>query len=271
MWHACIAERMRWASGREATRIEDKAYSLLGIFGVNMPLLYGEGWRAFLRLQLEIIKRLKDETILAFPIYDSPVSWGLALNARDFAGAYLQEYSWTPRKHFEFTNMGIRFSVPINRLDVDRVVQRRKGSAGSDQFVEEGGRMVPMLDHNALFPLNCRGIYQPPFTYDVKGKVALLLRVSATEAELDIKLLKAQRWDGGICVLDDGLEGRFDHIPNDGTQDSSETYSPGGNKKWINIKTGKSASFDFVIGDTRGANVEEYSLYLDIGIMYSVS
>src|SRR5436190_6493763 len=51
-----VARRMSWASRRSTTRIEDEAYCLLGIFNVNMPLLYGEGDRAFLRLQEEIVK-----------------------------------------------------------------------------------------------------------------------------------------------------------------------------------------------------------------------
>lgn len=42
---------MRWAASRETKRLEDMAYCLLGIFNVNMPLLYGEGRRAFIRLQ----------------------------------------------------------------------------------------------------------------------------------------------------------------------------------------------------------------------------
>lgn len=54
-----IAQRMSWAATRETTREEDRVYSLLGLFGVNMPLLYGEGPRAFLRLQEESIKSLK--------------------------------------------------------------------------------------------------------------------------------------------------------------------------------------------------------------------
>jgi hypothetical protein len=37
-----IAQRMSWAAKRTASRIEDRAYSLLGIFGINMPLIYGE-------------------------------------------------------------------------------------------------------------------------------------------------------------------------------------------------------------------------------------
>ncbi|KAI1271376.1 HET-domain-containing protein [Xylaria sp. FL0933] len=44
---ASIAQRMCWASSRTTTRVEDTAYSLLGIFDVNMPLLYGEGEKAF--------------------------------------------------------------------------------------------------------------------------------------------------------------------------------------------------------------------------------
>jgi hypothetical protein len=62
-----IATKMSWASKREATRAEDMAYSLLGLFGVHMPLLYGEGaHRAFRRLQLEIIKKSDDESIFAW-------------------------------------------------------------------------------------------------------------------------------------------------------------------------------------------------------------
>lgn len=62
-----IAQRMSWAAQRNTTRFEDKAYSLLGIFQVNMPLLYGEGNRAFLRLQEEILKTTEDYTIFAWP------------------------------------------------------------------------------------------------------------------------------------------------------------------------------------------------------------
>lgn len=47
---------MKWAAYRETTRVEDKAYCLMGVFSVNMPLLYGEGDRAFIRLQEEILK-----------------------------------------------------------------------------------------------------------------------------------------------------------------------------------------------------------------------
>jgi hypothetical protein len=52
----CIAQKMSWAAHRKTTRQEDRAYSLLGLFDVHMPLLYGEGQKAFRRLQEEIMK-----------------------------------------------------------------------------------------------------------------------------------------------------------------------------------------------------------------------
>ena len=67
MQSSCIARKMSWASRRSTTRLEDTAYSLLGIFGVNMPLLYGEGKQAFIRLQEELIRRFpNDQSILAW-------------------------------------------------------------------------------------------------------------------------------------------------------------------------------------------------------------
>ncbi|KIN92723.1 hypothetical protein M404DRAFT_1009409, partial [Pisolithus tinctorius Marx 270] len=38
-----VARIMSWAADRKTTRVEDRAYSLMGLFGVNMPMLYGEG------------------------------------------------------------------------------------------------------------------------------------------------------------------------------------------------------------------------------------
>jgi hypothetical protein len=61
-----VARRMYWAANRETTRPEDIAYCLMGIFNVNMPLLYGEGNKAFIRLQEEIIKDSEDQSLFAW-------------------------------------------------------------------------------------------------------------------------------------------------------------------------------------------------------------
>lgn len=65
---ASVAQRMSWASQRSTTRVEDCAYSLVGLFEINMPLLYGEGIRAFRRLQEEIIRTSHDTSIFCFDV-----------------------------------------------------------------------------------------------------------------------------------------------------------------------------------------------------------
>ncbi|EME41355.1 hypothetical protein DOTSEDRAFT_64688 [Dothistroma septosporum NZE10] len=64
--HATIAQKLSWAAGRLTTRREDVAYSLLGLFHINMPLLYGEGDKAFQRLQIEILQKYSDESLFAW-------------------------------------------------------------------------------------------------------------------------------------------------------------------------------------------------------------
>ncbi|KAM5545994.1 hypothetical protein V8D89_000120 [Ganoderma adspersum] len=63
---ASVARRMSWAARRASTRLEDRAYSLLGIFNINMPTLYGEGGHAFVRLQQEILRRIPDQSLFAW-------------------------------------------------------------------------------------------------------------------------------------------------------------------------------------------------------------
>jgi tetratricopeptide (TPR) repeat protein len=91
-----VAERMSWAAFRETTRVEDQAYSLLGIFQINMPLLYGEGKRAFLRLQEEILKRYDDYTVLTWSAglaITKSLDNGLEAGLHDIASALVDDTS----------------------------------------------------------------------------------------------------------------------------------------------------------------------------------
>lgn len=60
------AQKMSWAAYRQTTRVEDRAYSLLGLFNICFSPVYGEGWRAFGRLQEEILKDSTDQSIFAW-------------------------------------------------------------------------------------------------------------------------------------------------------------------------------------------------------------
>ncbi|KAF1980727.1 hypothetical protein K402DRAFT_442507 [Aulographum hederae CBS 113979] len=61
-----LGDRNKLALSIWTSRLEDMAYCLLGLFNVNMLLLYGEGRKAFVRLQLEIIKKSNDSTIFVW-------------------------------------------------------------------------------------------------------------------------------------------------------------------------------------------------------------
>jgi hypothetical protein len=107
-----VAMRMAWSSSRKTTRVEDVAYCLLGIFNVHMPLIYGEGYAAFRRLQEEIVKRNNDLTILAWEVPERKTTDGevIDLFAKSPA-AFAQSFDIYPFKddYFEFsvTNRGL--------------------------------------------------------------------------------------------------------------------------------------------------------------------
>lgn len=113
---ASVAKRMSWASKREATRAEDWAYSLMGMFGVQMPMLYGEGGpNAFLRLQRKILKMSDDESIFAWttgPLFRPGL---LAPSPAAFAGSWdIIRASWDhTRPPYSMTNKGLRIELKL--------------------------------------------------------------------------------------------------------------------------------------------------------------
>jgi len=89
-----IRQKMSWASQRQTERIEDKAYSLIGIFGLSIPIAYGEREMAFYRLQVEILQRSEDPGLFRWhgvaSAYNSmlavePNCFGKISNAEDSA------------------------------------------------------------------------------------------------------------------------------------------------------------------------------------------
>ena len=111
-----VAQRMSWAANRDTTRVEDRAYCLMGLFGIAMPPLYGEGHMAFQRLQEEIMKHYDDSTLFAwstrpFAIWamqprvveeDSITKYGLSCDLRDH-GSF--SYLCAPDPNMEFYNI----------------------------------------------------------------------------------------------------------------------------------------------------------------------
>ena len=126
--NASVARRMSWAAGRETTREEDIAYCLMGMFNVNMPMLYGEGKKAFIRLQEEIMKVSDDQSLFAWrrpPSGDSnadqPFYHGLLADSPQWfehSGRYLPQIEWDQRPSFQMTNRGLQIELDIVKMDI---------------------------------------------------------------------------------------------------------------------------------------------------------
>lgn len=119
----CIAEKMSWASRRVTSIGEDMAYCLLGLFSVNMPLLYGEGEEnAFFRLQVEIMKASDDESLFAWTS-SQPYSGMLAARPSFFANSRGIRHglkNTVTRPPYMMTNKGLEFAIPKVFLCLDR-------------------------------------------------------------------------------------------------------------------------------------------------------
>ncbi|KAG4439354.1 hypothetical protein IFR05_005166 [Cadophora sp. M221] len=126
LYNTSVAQKMSWASKRTTTRVEDVAYSLMGLFGVHMPMLYGEGDNAFKRLQEEILRSTDDHTIFAWresegnPAQLSLRSGVLANSPAKFAhsGKFIVKAHSSTRstQPASVSSMGIRLQLPISDL-----------------------------------------------------------------------------------------------------------------------------------------------------------
>ena len=110
-----IAQRMSWASGRTTKKLEDIAYSLLGLFGVNMPLLYGEGERAFIRLQEEVMKQSADHSIFAWTSAERCYRGLLAKSPASFRHSHkvIVSKSKFSRMSYSVKNLGLKITLPM--------------------------------------------------------------------------------------------------------------------------------------------------------------
>ena len=110
----CIAQIMSWAANRKTTRVEDRAYSLMGLLDVNMPMLYGEGKKAFHHLQMEIIRASNDQSIFAWSYNIGNIQTGSIL--ADDPSCFRHCGKMELMDHDEFIQ-NIKVHVPDEELD----------------------------------------------------------------------------------------------------------------------------------------------------------
>ncbi|KAF4627169.1 hypothetical protein G7Y89_g10983 [Cudoniella acicularis] len=113
-----LAKRMSWAAKRKTSRIEDLAYCLLGIFDINMAMIYGEGPKAFIRLQEEILKKTTDLSLFAWQSNDTDTYRGLlARSPLEFqqCGSIIPNTDqFRFREEISLTNKGARINAMLH-------------------------------------------------------------------------------------------------------------------------------------------------------------
>jgi len=132
-----VARRMSWAAKRETTRVEDIAYSLMGIFDIHMPLLYGEGEKSFIRLQEEIMRNSDDQSIFAWKCNGlTAIRQLLARSPNDFAESrnIFPLGVLSKSGPFTMTNSGLHVSLFLIPCDETNRIYRACLDCQSDAF-----------------------------------------------------------------------------------------------------------------------------------------
>jgi len=192
---ASVAQRMSWASWRQTSRSEDIAYCLMGIFSVHMTMLYGEGVKAFLRLQEEICKESNDLSIFAWhnvdSVEDGRLGYGLlAENPRQFQNSWavtskdqwidISNASFIAQQPLAMVNQGIQMKsylltlrssrpqikILILRCQTSMPCEIRKGYLGilvQERKVTGRGRMYVRLRSDIL----TLSKHRPQFTQEI--------------------------------------------------------------------------------------------------------
>ncbi|KAI3537344.1 HET domain-containing protein [Colletotrichum abscissum] len=162
---ASISEVFSRLAGRETTSPEDMAYRVLGLLGLNMPLLYGERSAACMRLQEELIRISDDQTIFCWTCdHMIPHNWSSLLapspsvfkgGDRFLCGSETDEHivGWRKATSYSMTNVGLRIRLPTLRISgldlaVLNVSERRSDSGEQDPIT--GRVCIPLMTNNYL-------------------------------------------------------------------------------------------------------------------------
>lgn len=176
-----ICQRMSWAANRKTTRTEDIAYCLTGLFGVNLPLLYGEGARAFTRLQLEIIRHNNDLTIFAWRSRTPAIGSSSATSTDDIRGILAQSPDEFSKARYiepdEEASLDLEYSYTNKGLQFQTVLGWANNSPNMDNIV------LPLLCRDSRSSNEALGILIKPAGGGVyvRGTPALLSEVVVQE------------------------------------------------------------------------------------------
>ncbi|RYP66041.1 hypothetical protein DL769_006143 [Monosporascus sp. CRB-8-3] len=172
---ASVAQRMSWAAQRETKRKEDLAYCLLGIFGITMPMIYGEGGdRAFFRLQEQIMRSTRDHSILAWGLGGESTGHSAPSQARGFLAAAPSDFANSrnivPRNQsaayldsLDISGGSLRASLSLFTASAETIGLLNCGPEGDTQRVV-GIPLIKVTSGGSdeyIRPRGCRSVLRP--------------------------------------------------------------------------------------------------------------
>lgn len=135
-----VAKRMSWAAARQTTTLEDMSYCLFGIFGVHLPLIYGEGWKAFIRLQEAIALESNDLSVYSWHQEDQALRGIFAHSPAEFKrwGSIKRvDNIFIPTPEFAMTNKGFQIRTQLVEEDGGLLFNLQRVDSGI--LAPEGG------------------------------------------------------------------------------------------------------------------------------------
>ena len=153
-----IREKLRLASTRRTTRVEDAAYSLLGIFSaVGISAIYGEGEASLGRLLANILTRSGEVSILAWT--GEPSQFNSCLPAR------ITVYNELATSHVP---------APISEDEMERMIAATHSSFDFDvalRLYDHLSRLPTPRFAESRMTLPCIAFLLPPFSHWRSGRV----------------------------------------------------------------------------------------------------
>jgi hypothetical protein len=152
LYHYTIAQKMSWAATRRTTREEDMAYSLFGLFNVNLPLFYGEGAnKAFFRLQEAIMKESNDLTLFAWQSEHELCFRGILLPISE-------------NPEFTMTNKGLKIETMLCQSASSKFMPLNCTATSDSTLTARGIRLV---EHSGMMVRECPDdLFRPEISND---------------------------------------------------------------------------------------------------------
>ena len=144
-----VAEIMTWSAKRKTTRIEDRAYSLLGLFNISIPIAYGEGYRAFYRLMVALANECRTPSFFAWAGRHSDHSKALPSSPACYAkvGPESQDIARSGdmgHPSYEVTKLGVVVKLLVFR--VHRKLTLKSGfHVGTTWYFDEDVPLEPFM------------------------------------------------------------------------------------------------------------------------------